>query len=580
MFPPCVDASAGSVASASVASEMLKDGADGAEQSGWRLLQLSACDILEEELAMEKCPQVVESGVIAAVLLDPDGDAAGRFGHSGACRAMASMMVRQTRPKRLHRFGGRLRRRRQGPREAWIHKEATSSAERSKPADDSEKPSPQEDASVCSVAADFFLGHAKVQAKLDLSSWMASLPEQLPISQVSIPGTHDSATFQMTELSRSWEYLGAFGRTQEWDLPTQLSSGVRFFDLRVKGDGWLYHGPMACSLNLQKALESCAAFLQEHQSEFLILRIKDEERSRTSAQKIQDLVKRLSKSLPLHFSMDLQLVGHLRGQMFVLQDWYGRDASLRWDGPSMKVQDFWSPGSWREKWVAIQKHLRAAPRRQGDRLCANFVSAQSFPRRTPRYFAGILNPRLCATISRGKHHALGIVVMDFPTRDLCMEIVRKNFMQSQVAASRVLRALDGCSEEYGGLLREIDGAALAPAVDEESVQKLSAVYSRLLLQRSIFVIAANDIQEKCKAQRQVPSELHLTASQISWVWEKEMQRMKRTVREVAKTHPALPVSDGSDERKPRSSRRQRGTVQLHRGDQGSPIPQEKINSFL
>ena len=43
--------------------------------------------------------------------------------------------------------------------------------------------------------------------------------------------------------------------------------------------------------------------------------------------------------------MDLQLVGHLRGQMLVLQDWYGRDASLRWDGPSMKVQDFWSPGA-------------------------------------------------------------------------------------------------------------------------------------------------------------------------------------------------------------------------------------------
>ena len=29
--------------------------------------------------------------------------------------------------------------------------------------DDSEKPSPQEDASVCSVAADFFLGHAKAR---------------------------------------------------------------------------------------------------------------------------------------------------------------------------------------------------------------------------------------------------------------------------------------------------------------------------------------------------------------------------------------------------------------------------------
>ena len=41
---------------------------------------------------------------------------------------------------------------------------------------------------------------------------------------------------------------------------------------------------------------------------------------------------------------NLQLVGDLRGQMLVLQDWPGIDASLRWAGPSMKVQDFWSPG--------------------------------------------------------------------------------------------------------------------------------------------------------------------------------------------------------------------------------------------
>ena len=33
-----------------------------------------------------------------------------------------------------------------------------------------------------------------------------------------------------------------------------------------------YHGPMACSLTLEAALQSCAAFLQEHHSEFLILR--------------------------------------------------------------------------------------------------------------------------------------------------------------------------------------------------------------------------------------------------------------------------------------------------------------------
>lgn len=111
------------------------------------------------------------------------------------------------------------------------------------------------------------------------------------------------------------------------------AAGIRFFDLRVKGDGWLqpviigsmwlfhlpgisrywtciifkyidllamhfatdrdqeihqasmswracgdlwawlrYHGPMACSLTLEAALQSCAAFLLDHHSEFLILR--------------------------------------------------------------------------------------------------------------------------------------------------------------------------------------------------------------------------------------------------------------------------------------------------------------------
>eukprot|EP00913_Durusdinium_trenchii_P028526 g26754.t1 len=169
----------------------------------------------------------------------------------------------------------------------------------------------------------------------------------------------------------------------------------------------------------------------------------------------------------------------------------------------------------------------------------NYQGDGSFPRRTPRYFAGILNPRLCATISRSRHQALGVVVMDFPSRELCREIVRKNFLRSQVASSRVMHALDGWGEEYTTVLREIDAAAVAPR-DEDYVQKLSTIYSRLLVQRSQFVIVSDDIRKECKAQRQVPSELHLTASQISRVWEKQMQRTKRKVREYMTQTRARP----------------------------------------
>lgn len=52
---------------------------------------------------------------------------------------------------------------------------------------------------------------------------------------------------------------------------------------------------------------------------------------------------------------DLQLVGDLRGRMLVLSDFEQGPQCLRWAGPSMKVQDFWSPGTpstsmWSDLW--------------------------------------------------------------------------------------------------------------------------------------------------------------------------------------------------------------------------------------
>lgn len=101
----------------------------------------------------------------------------------------------------------------------------------------------------------------------------------------------------------------------------------------------------------------------------------------------------------------------------------------------------------------------------------------------------------------------------------------------------MVSALEGWREDYGQVLREIDSAALLR--DEEPLQRLSAVYARLLVQRSQFVIVSEDIRARCSAQSawaevglggrrgQVPSELHLTAAQVARAWEKQMQRTKR-----------------------------------------------------
>jgi len=190
---------------------------------------------------------------------------------------------------------------------------------------------------------------------------------------------------------------------------------------------------MACSLTLEATLQACAAFLQQHGSEFLLLRIKDEERSSSSGQKIHNLVKKCAKHLPLYMCTELPLVGDVRGRLVVLQDWDGPSVAMRWAGPSMRVQDNWRQDSPKDKWLAVRRHLRITAREVGQSLCVNFISAQFLPRLTARFFAGLLNPKLTAYLSRESNSTpLGIIAMDFPTLELCAQIVRINFLQTQV----------------------------------------------------------------------------------------------------------------------------------------------------
>ncbi|MDO4987608.1 MAG: leucine-rich repeat protein [Synergistes sp.] len=58
-------------------------------------------------------------------------------------------------------------------------------------------------------------------------SWMADLPDDQLITQLSIPGTHDSATYGLDNI------IEMYARTQGLDFYNQFSRGVRCFDLRL-----------------------------------------------------------------------------------------------------------------------------------------------------------------------------------------------------------------------------------------------------------------------------------------------------------------------------------------------------------
>ncbi|USP74393.1 1-phosphatidylinositol phosphodiesterase [Curvularia clavata] len=112
------------------------------------------------------------------------------------------------------------------------------------------------------------------------SSWMAALPDNLPLSAISIPGTHNSHTHYRALPSV---------RCQVHDIKTQLENGIRFLDIRVqpthatdlsKKDLYLVHGAFPISLSgpkyLEPILQTCYDFLSTNPSETVLISLKRE----------------------------------------------------------------------------------------------------------------------------------------------------------------------------------------------------------------------------------------------------------------------------------------------------------------
>ena len=106
--------------------------------------------------------------------------------------------------------------------------------------------------------------------------WMGWLPESLKLSELSIPGTHDSGAYE--------SYAGFTSSsvyTQGLTIASQLQAGIRFFDIRcrhIDNVFVLHHGdivldPGGVQLNYGAVLGTMNTFLDNHPSETIVMRI-------------------------------------------------------------------------------------------------------------------------------------------------------------------------------------------------------------------------------------------------------------------------------------------------------------------
>lgn len=95
-----------------------------------------------------------------------------------------------------------------------------------------------------------------------LSTWMANIPDDRLLSDITIPGTHDSCA----------ESNIPFVRTQYLSITKQMEAGLRFLDLRCRfhddGELYMYHGGIAIDfpvyLTLKKVIGEVFDFLERN----------------------------------------------------------------------------------------------------------------------------------------------------------------------------------------------------------------------------------------------------------------------------------------------------------------------------
>ncbi|MEK4257107.1 phosphatidylinositol-specific phospholipase C domain-containing protein [Enterococcus sp. FSL W8-0510] len=102
-------------------------------------------------------------------------------------------------------------------------------------------------------------------------NWMSQLKDDVRLSELSIPGTHNSAT--ATYRGGLSDYV----RTQSIDIRKQLDNEIRFLDIRaIDGVFTMHHDRYYLNQNFGDVLNKTVAFLRDNPEEVVYMRLKQE----------------------------------------------------------------------------------------------------------------------------------------------------------------------------------------------------------------------------------------------------------------------------------------------------------------
>lgn len=286
------------------------------------------------------------------------------------------------------------------------------------------------------------------------ADWMKQLDDAEYLSEVVLPGTHDSATKNAQ--------LAFITKCQSLTIGEQLEAGFRYLDVRLGASGEklkLMHGftncttsgwPWAGTLMLDDVLNDCYAFLSAHPSETIVFAVKHEHGSETP-EAFEALLRTYIEKNPEGWLLTdgIPTVGEARGRIVLLRHYEkqsdpvptlgipcywksqkGHDdvslnAATHENGSyTLIVQDRYEYGT-ADKRNAFLEGLKAT-QTGGDCLSIHFLSTKGTSAFGHPYgFAKKLNAELLSSSDELR----GWIVVDFASAKLAERIYRTNFAE-------------------------------------------------------------------------------------------------------------------------------------------------------
>ncbi|KAF8597878.1 PLC-like phosphodiesterase [Ceratobasidium sp. AG-I] len=319
------------------------------------------------------------------------------------------------------------------------------------------------------------------------AEWMGGLSDKLLLSQLTIPGTHQSHSIFDTFAygANAW----AACQSASHDVTWQLNAGVRFLDLRCRWDATanhlrMCHGNFDTSGTLNDVIQVLLDFVHHHRRETIIVSIRSENNTSTPtsnpfAQAVYDIIN--GSRADWYLGTSIPLLEHVRGRLVLFRRYSQANASYlttagRIDGlnapnfpsPTADIipQDVFNPAradgdlskAYDDKWNEITKLFTSSSSAKGPYpLYLNFISGVLLPYENgapvlsdignfltghnPYEFAVKMNSRLHGYLdqfdTQPKAINLGVVIVDYPDKcdneakwepGLITRLIRTNFV--------------------------------------------------------------------------------------------------------------------------------------------------------